>query len=65
VVPSKELDHRYYLYQTLWVENHPLWEGEELRGFFSEKRDISCSIMGSCTPTVIIRIVGFPRSTQF
>jgi len=36
VVPSKELDPGYYPYQTLWVEINPLWEGEEVRGSFSE-----------------------------
>jgi len=33
------------------VEINPLWEGEEVRGSFSEKRDVCCSIMGSITST--------------
>jgi hypothetical protein len=25
-----------YTNPSLWVENHPLWEGEEVRGLISE-----------------------------
>jgi len=32
VVPSKELDHGYYPYQTLWFENHPLVGGRGVEG---------------------------------
>jgi hypothetical protein len=66
VAPSKELDPGYSPYQTLYLRSIPS-RREWVRGDLSQRNELLwyAVLMGSVVTTVIIRIVGFPQSTQF